>query len=296
MTIETVDQPHVAGAAAAAREIQTAATGVDAVPPFGEHVVLTWAPHAADEGQVHLLSRTAEGLPAGYAHLDPSGTLELAVHPDHRRQGHGRGLLRLAEVHLEEAGRDPGELRIWSHGDLPAARALAAAAGYRPVRELLQLRRPADAPALAAEPPEGVTIRAFRPGEDDEAWLALNARAFAGHPEQGRMTAADLAARMREPWFDPAGFLIAQDDDRMIGFHWTKVHPEGLGEVYVLGVDPDRHGGGLGRALLTAGLEHLHDRGLATVLLYVEADNPPALALYRRAGFSTWTSDVMYAR
>jgi mycothiol synthase len=99
---------------------------------------------------------------------------------------------------------------------------------------------------------------------------------------------------MAQPWFDPAGFLIAEQDGAMVGFHWTKVHPDGLGEVYVLGVDPERHGGGLGRALTVAGLRYLYDRGLRTVLLYVESDNAAALAVYRRLGFTTWKTDVMY--
>jgi mycothiol synthase len=295
VTIETIELPD-SQTRDAALAVQQDAQAVDGTAPFSEQVVLSWTPRAAATGERHLVARNAAGLPCGYAYVDATGTAELAVAPAHRRQGHGRALLELLRVEAADLGVD---LRIWSHGDHPGARALAAGTGLQVVRELLQLRRPLDesilADADAVKLPSEVTVRGFQPGTDDAAWLRLNAKAFAHHPEQGRTTQADLRARMDEPWFDPAGFLIAEQDGVMIGFHWTKVHPEGLGEVYVLGVDPDRHGGGLGRALTLAGLKHLYDKGLRTVLLYVEADNAPALAVYRRLGFTTWSTDVMYA-
>ena len=309
MTIETIEQPDESFRSVATA-IQQAALDADGTAPFSEQTVLSWG-RAASPGERHLLSRTGAGLPAGYAYLDATGSAEFAVDPAHRRQGHGRGLLELLAAEAADAASDTaasdaaeeggnggqGRLQVWSHGDHPGARVLAAATGYRVIRELLQLRRSLDAQFPGPEPvsfPGEVTVRGFRPGADDAAWLTLNAKAFAHHPEQGRMTQADLSARMAEPWFDPAGFLIAEQDGVMIGYHWTKVHPDGLGEVYVLGVDPDRHGGGLGRALTRAGLKHLYDRGLRTVLLYVESDNGPALAVYRGLGFGTWKTDVMY--
>ena len=45
---------------------------------------------------------------------------------------------------------------------------------------------------------EGVGVRSFVVGQDEEAWVALNARAFADHPEQGRLTVADLRLRAGE--------------------------------------------------------------------------------------------------
>jgi mycothiol synthase len=166
--------------------------------------------------------------------------------------------------------------------------------GFEPVRELHQLRRSlADLPD---EPPlaEGVVVRPFVPGRDEEAWLAVNAAAFASHPEQGRWTRADLAARMAEPWFDPAGFLLAERGDELLGFHWTKVHPDGSGEVYVLGVAPAAQGLGLGNALLVRGLAHLAAAGCPAVLLYVDGDNPTALRLYEKAGFTSHDLDVQW--
>jgi mycothiol synthase len=157
-------------------------------------------------------------------------------------------------------------------------------------------RVPADDPAA----PPGVTIRTFRPGSDEEAWLAVNHRAFAHHPEQGAWTMADLRLREAEPWFDPAGFFLAERDGQLAGFHWTKVHADGgaggapIGEVYVVGVDPGKQGGGLGRALTLAGLAYLRRLGLADVTLYVDEDNTAAVRMYTALGFSRWSTDAMY--
>ncbi|NUP48342.1 MAG: mycothiol synthase, partial [Catenulispora sp.] len=180
-----------------------------------------------------------------------------------------------------------------------AAAGLAAKRGLEADRELWVLARPlAEVPA--APRVEGVRISAFRPGTDDRAWLALNALAFAHHPEQGAMTLEDLHERMAETWFDPEGFLLAWRGEKLVGFHWTKVHDHSaygdgpVGEVYVLGVDPAEQGAGLGRVLTLKGLEYLRGRGLDEVILYVEADNAAAVAVYTKLGFTRRGADVMY--
>ncbi|MEU4119032.1 mycothiol synthase [Kitasatospora sp. NPDC028055] len=226
---------------------------------------------------------------------------ELVVDPAAR----GRGLARpLVDAVLEQAhlaGRDAVD--FWVHGGHPAARHLAEAYGAELVRELRQMRRSGPQTEAVAVP-EGIELRTFRPGEDDAEWLRLNALAFAHHPEQGSWTEQDLAERIAEPWFDPAGFFLATRDGEVVGFHWTKVHPATatepeLGEVYVVGVDPAEQGSGLGRALTAAGLRHLTgsgagERGLETVLLYVDADNPAAVRVYERLGFTVHEVDLMY--
>ncbi|MEU5834317.1 mycothiol synthase [Streptomyces diacarni] len=244
----------------------------------------------------HLLLRTGDGTLAGYAQLEDTDPVEapaaeLVVAPAARGNGHGR---RLGQALLEMSGR---RLRLWAHGGHPAARHLAQSLGLTLFRELRQLRRPLagwDQPEPTL--PEGVTVRTFRAGEDDADWLALNAAAFAHHPEQGGLTQRDLDDRKAEEWFDPAGFFLAERGGRLIAFHWTKVHAaEGLGEVYVLGVAPGEQGGGLGKALTTIGLRHLaRDRGLPTAMLYVDADNVAAVRVYEALGFSTYETDLMY--
>jgi mycothiol synthase len=236
-----------------------------------------------------------------YAHIDVTDevegpTAELVVAPELRRHGFGRAL-------IEQALRDTGgRLRLWAHGDLPEASLMAERLGFRRVRALLQMRRSLAGPLPRTEPPPGITVRTFVPGSDDEGWLALNARAFADHPEQGLWTLDDLHHRMRERWFDPNGFFLAERDGELVGFHWTKVHGtqgsghghDPVGEVYVLGVDPDAHGLGLGRLLTVVGLRHLRARGLPDVMLYVDGSNTAAIRLYESLGFARSDTDVVF--
>lgn len=182
---------------------------------------------------------------------------------------------------------------IWSHGSGSVVGPALAQRGWRSVRELRRLRREG-AERRTVELPEGVHLRAFVPGRDEDALLAVNARAFAHHPEQGGWSARDVAAREAEDWFDPAGVLLAERDGRLLGFHWTKLHPGRVGEVYVLAVDPDAQGLHLGRALLDAGLDHLAARGALAVILYVDADNTVAVNLYEKSGFVTDDTDTQW--
>ncbi|MEU5963027.1 mycothiol synthase [Micromonospora parva] len=278
--------------------LASSAGDTDGADPLDEHVLLRL--RDPDAAAVHLIARADDGTLTGYAHLDTTDPVdgigvELVVHPAYRRRGTGRALARgvLASA--------TGPLRAWAHGDHPSAAALAVDLGFTRARVLWQLRRPLAAPLGEPRLPDGVTLRAFRPGADDAAWLTLNARAFAEHPEQGRWTSDDLRVRLAEPWFDPAGFLLAEETatGRLLGFHWTKVHERPgsarIGEVYVLGVEPTAHGGGLGRALTTAGLAHLRDkRGLDRVMLYVDDSNTGAVALYERLGFARWSAHINY--
>jgi len=279
-----------------------AATDEDGVSPLSEHVLLHLRYGGDPEARNLLL--TEGGELAGYAHLDPTDPVEgpsgeLVVHPAHR--GHGLGLA-LTRALLAEAG--PRPLRLWAHGDLPAAAALATAAGFERVRALWTMRRPLQTPLGTPELAEGITVRTFRVGHDEDAWIAINRRAFAGHPEQGAWTRADLDLREQEPWFDPDGFFLAEREGRLAGFHWTKVHGshpgapahghEAIGEVYVVGVDPAEQGTGLGRALTLIGLRYLRSRGLPEVMLYVDEANTAAIRLYESLGFTQWDTDVMF--
>jgi len=280
--------------AAAVLDLLSAATATDGVRPLSEEAELRFR-HGGPGSD--LLVRDGDRV-VGYARLD-DGAAELVVHPDARRQGFGAALLDL--VVRQNGDR---ELSVWAHGDLPGSAELLASRGFTRSRVLLQMRMPLGAVDPHPRPvlPDGVHVEPFRPGRDEDAWLRVNARAFARHPEQGRMTRADLELREAEPWFDAAGFLLAwrgnpDDGGQLLGSHWTKVHtPEDVGEVYVLGIDPDAQGLRLGRALTDLGLAYLRGRGLEEVLLYVEEDNAAAVRLYESRGFTRFSVDVSWRR
>jgi mycothiol synthase len=228
----------------------------------------------------------------GFA-LAHAGGVDLVVAPDARDQGLGGTLAAQAF-----AGDRP--VTAWSHGDHPAAARLAARHGLDRARELWVMRRQASSPLPEAPAPDGIEVRSYRPEDADEV-VRVNAAAFAHHPEQGAMDRAELAERMAEDWFDPAGLLVADGSahgDGLLGFHWTKRHSADLGEVYVVGIDPAAQGRGLGRVLTVAGLAHLADAGVAEVLLYVESDNAAGRGLYEGLGFTHAAADthVQYRR
>jgi mycothiol synthase len=277
---------------------------------------------AARDGVVHLLRFADDGTLVGYAQVAGAGSAdaaaELVVDPEHRRRGHGRALL---DAVLTEGARS-----VWAHGLLPAADALARSAGLEVTRSLHRMSRRLTAEDTTSPGlPEGFSVRSFEPGRDDEAWVRLNAAAFARHPEQGRLTVGDLRERMAEPWFDPAGFLLVEDDStgQPVAFHWTKVDPpppgaprpclsdrgdtpparrvasdltDKVGEVYVVGVHPAYQGRALGGPLTRLGLAHLARLGLGEVELYVDGDNTAARRTYERLGFEYVAVDGQYTR
>jgi mycothiol synthase len=323
----------------------------DTVAPLSEQVLLSvedgnpeTGPDPFDDGtrSLHLLAYDGGHL-AGYAHLDRNvadpdevggmddvreraATAELVVDPSSRRKGVGTALVRALEDALPRAmgqsrqSRQRLALRLWSHGDLDAARVLALRGGYSKVRELWQMRRSLR-PDAAALPPaslrEGFRARHFVVGRDEEAWLRVNALAFVDHPEQGRIARHDLDQRIEQDWFDPSGFILVEDvrgaAPVLVASHWTKVvgvvaghdpHTGGadgpakaeVGEVYVVGVDPAYQGQGLGRTITVLGLEHLRKTGLTEAMLYVDADNTAAVETYSRLDFVRSAVDIMYER
>ena len=290
-----------AGQVAAIRELVAAAAEEDGVHPLSEHVSLHLA-HGGDPDARNVLARSA-GTLVGYAHVDltdvvAGASAELVVHPEHRRRGIGAALAGQV-LGLSADGR----LRLWAHGSHPAAAELAKRLGFTRARALFQMRRSLFAPLPAPELPEGVTVRTFVPGQDEERWVAVNNAAFAEHPDQGRWTVEDVKAREKEPWFDPEGFFLAERDGELVAFHWTKVHGGGpehdhqpMGEVFVVGVAPSAQRLGLGPAMTLIGLRHLRARGLSQAMLYVDERNTNAVRVYERLGFARWDTDVSYVK
>jgi mycothiol synthase len=295
-TIDVVDAPS-APERTEIVDLAQAASAADGVYPLNDQVDLDLEAGASAHVR-HLLAR-ADGRVVGYAHVDTrspdAASGHLVVRPDARRHGAGQALVDAMATQASDA-----PLRVWAHGDLLPARAFADAAGWSRVRELRKMLLPLSTPIGEPRYPEDVSVRTFRPGEDEDAWVAVNAAAFAHHPEQGRLTTDDLREREALSWFDASGFFLAERDGELVGSHWTKVHPRSddvaaHGEVYVVGVRPDQQGSGLGRALTLTGVRHLRDQGL-DVTLYVDGDNAAAVATYERIGFTEASVDVMYER
>lgn len=255
----------------------------DGQPPFSDQALVD----ARAGSRTLLIGLRADVVVA--AAILGQGELEFVVDPEWRGVGFGTATLE------QVLANGPTGLLAWAHGDHPAARALAASHGFSPVRSLLHLGLD---PLVVPEPgllPEGVTLHNAI-GFDPHEWVTLNARIFAAHPEQGRLTDADIAARIQEDWYDPGDFLLLRDaDGRLIGYNWLKLE-EGSSdaEIYVIGIAPDQAGRGLGRSLMAAGLERMRERGRTKADLYVEAENKAAVALYRSLGFTDLTVDVQY--
>jgi mycothiol synthase len=251
---------------------------------------------------VGMVARQA-GRPGlcGYAQIDgrpPSHAyaVELVVDPAAEERGEIAGALLGAAI-TEVRTRGGGSLRYWASKASPDDDALAGAHGFQVERDLVQMRCPLPVPEQSTRRAPSIRTRPFYPGHDEAAWLATNNRAFATHPEQGKWDLSRLLEREKEPWFDPAGFLLLEEAGTLAGSCWTKVHAgtdPPMGEIYVIGVDPDFQGRGFGRALTLAGLEWLAGHGLHTGMLYVDRDNGPAMAMYRSMGFTEDHVDRAY--
>lgn len=220
---------------------------------------------------------------------EPNWTAELLVSPEQVARTADLGAPLLSAAVRGVAAQGGGTVHLWASDAGAAYDEVAARAGLVAHRALHKMERPL--PLGLTSPLE---VRPFVVGQDEEAALEVNRRAFAQHPEQGDMTRAMLDERMVEPWFDPAGFLVHDVGGRMAGFCWTKLFAHldpVVGEIHVICVDPDFAGRGLGHELVVAGLDHLAGRGATVGMLFVEADNAAALALYERLGFATTRTD-----
>ena len=279
----------------AVRELLEVATEADGHPPLGEHQWLDLV-EGGRAGFAGLVAwEPGHDHPVGYAQVtrgEASWALEFVVDPHHRDTGYAidRDLIRAAlDVVRNEGG---GRITLWVPKPTAERDRAATDAGLRHVRDLCQMRRP-----LPVGVPFHLGTRPFETGHDEEAWLEVNNRAFAAHPEQGGWDLETLKRREAEPWFDAAGFLLHERDARLAGFCWTKVHADAapaLGEIYVVAVDPDFQGEGLGRRLVLAGLDSLARRGLTMGMLYVDSSNRGAVHLYEDLGFTVDHVDRAY--
>jgi mycothiol synthase len=294
-----IKRQMASGDIASVNELLEAAARADGRRPLSDHLYLDLVNGGLDGFAGFLAWEPGHDHPVAYGQIsrgNGSHAFELVLHPHHRYEMATIGP-ELIDAALDVvAGDGGGAVNWWVFEPTSAHDVLASGAGLRPGRTLHQMRRPL---------PTGLTVdvrtRAFVPGDDDAEWLRVNNRAFADHGEQGGWTLDTFRHRQEEPWFDPEGFRVLDRDGRMAAFCWTKVHdaaedPEGveLGEIYVIAVDPDFHGQGLGRQMTLDGLRHLSDRGITTGMLYVDADNTPAVRLYEQLGFTVHCTNAAY--
>jgi mycothiol synthase len=284
---EDFDWTSEDGPAAEVRRIARASTAADGAITLNEQALLQLKNRGLRDAELWLGG-------GGFA-LRHGDVLDLAVHPESRRRGVGTALATAALP----AGR---KVDAWSHSDHPGAARLAELFSVPRERELVIMRRSLSDDLGKVAAPDGVVVRSFEPS-DEQALLDVNASAFAHHPEQGHMTHEDFRERANESWFDPAGLFLAvpadpkPGDPPLLGFHWTKEHRDEdppYGEVYVVAVNPKAAGRGLGTVLTGVGLQHLKDQGLESVLLYVDGDNAPALAVYTGQGFKVERTEMQY--
>ena len=274
-----------------ARDLLRRVAQHDGVEAFSEAFV-----RGLDGGHEHFAVREGDALIA-LAGLAPDGSAEVAVDPAYRRLGHATSLITQLLSRRPDAG-------VWAHGNLPAAKSLAESLGLKVTRELLVMA--VEGEALTAIGAPGSTAQALtgqegmressyaEAGDAEKQWLQVNNEAFHWHPEQGGWDIARLHAAMDTEWFDPAGVRFLFDGERLAGFHWTKRHSDSLGEVYVVGIADAYRGRGLGDPLMRAGVEHLVAGGAQKVILYVEADNEPAVKRYKELGFNVAEQHVVY--
>jgi mycothiol synthase len=280
-----------------------AAHDFDGTPPIAEHVLLHLR-HGGDKSDSHIVFEENNQVIA-YAHLDTTDlvagpSVEAVVHPSHRGKD-------LGSLILKEAIKVCGDkTRIWSHGDLPAAKAIASSLKLERLwSNLVMSKSLGDIHPVTFKYP----IRTFIPDLDNQAFLSLNNKVFANYPDQGGWNEDDLKVRLNESWFQKEGFFVAEDEGELIGFCWTKIHGahthshsgedddhghDALGEIYVLAVNPDYKGNGVGRNLTITGLNYLKYQGLSSAMLYVGVENKAALNLYTSLGFRDFGSDVLY--
>jgi len=295
---------------ASVSELLDAAARADGRRPLSDHLYLDLVNGGLDGFAGFLASEPGHDHPVAYAQIsrgNDAHAFELVIHPHHRYEMATIGP-ELIEAALDVVAADGGgRVNWWVFEPTSAHTALADDASLVQGRTLYQMRR-----TLPTNEPVTITTRAFVPGTDDGEWLRVNNHAFANHGEQGGWTIDTFCQRQQEPWFDIGGFRVLDasaldspapaggtNEGRMAGFCWTKVHPatgdeQALGEIYVIAVDPDFHGRGLGKQLTLAGLEQLAEQGIDVGMLYVDADNTTAVNMYQRLGFTIHSTNAAF--
>ncbi len=207
---------------------------------------------------------------------------DSCVHPEAR----GRGVGTMLVERLEEWGRERGSARIRAGVVTSDGRALLEGRGYRLVRHFWRMEtRLAEAPA--ERPVEGVTVRPYRPGEDDRGLHAALEEGFADHWEQVPTPFEEWLERTTSRAdYDPALWVVAEADGAIVGAA-IAFGLRDFGWILSLAILKPWRGRGLGLALLERAFAECFARGFTRVGLEVDAANETgATRLYERAGMA----------
>jgi len=237
--------------------------------------------------------------------LDRIGVVGI-VHPEQRLQGIGTGLMERAESRARELRRDkPLFLEMVARQPVAGAAELALSLGMQPVRHFFYMECRDLAGLQEPVFPEGIRVRRYVVGSDQDAFVAAYNDAFSDHWGHVPHTRDKEEHRVGNPAFVCDDTLLAVDCGGRIA---------GLCLVLVPQVDPDMRKAnppmiddlavthayrrcGLGRGLLLAGMRHIRERGFSAAALAVDVDNPnQALRLYESAGFEVVSRSTAFRK
>ena len=249
----------------------------------------------------HCFIAEDDGEPLGYTLVsyEPPISRTVAsggVLQTHRRRGIGRALLRQAVEHAASLG--VRALHVEARARDAEANRLLASEGLQVVKSYWQMRWQCDSVPDIALPP-GFAVRPLVAMQDEQALTDLQNTSFGENWGFSPNTVEQIAARVRQNKGGPECILFITEHGEPAAYNWTMFLDEGAvssGAISMTGVHPRYRGRGIGRAVVTAGIAYLVERGASRVELEVDSDNAPARELYLNLGFRKISKTVWYEK
>ncbi len=245
-----------------------------------------------------------DGDIVGYMDIKPEltigrVTLDCWVHPEHRRRGLATKLLGCAIRRARELGARVAHVNIME--DNAVAESVLSRLGFECVRRFLKLRLDITDVRWSDINQAALGCRYLQRGEEDKLTQIQN-RAFAGTWGYNPNTVEEITYRTNLSTYSPEDIVLTCEGDKVIGYCWTGIACKGgvpserKGQIFMLGLDPDYRGKGMGKKILLAGLAHLKSRSLQVAELTVDSENKAACALYKSIGFKVRTISFWYEK
>ena len=219
------------------------------------------------------------------------------VLPEHRGRGIGRALMRRVVEHAEALGVSSLHIEAGvTHSDMQH---LLSRHGMKVVRSLWKMRwESEDVPEVSLPPT--FAVRSLVTGQDEHRLTELQNVAFGENWGFSPNTVEQIRARVANNKGGPESIIfITEEESEPAAYNWTMFFEDAdapSGVIAMTGVHPDYRGRGIGRAVVTAGIAYLVERGAAFVDLEVDADNTPARELYLTLGFRKVGQSVWYEK